>query len=337
MVILTNIENFPSAWQTESGFAGESRIVHSAREYLAAGAGLPAAVALVNCDPTLTLELAGLLQVTQRRLPLVALDLVLRRPQSWPGRLAIPLKRLILRRVDLFIHYFRDLRAYERLFGVGPERSAFVPFKVNLLKESRPGYTPDGEYVLCFGRTLRDFDTFFAAMEQLPYPGAISEPDFPELKLHGARFSRTLEELPQNVRALDDDGSMQTMLRILERAKIVVVPVLKTSTAASGCSTYLNAMCLGKCVIGTEGPGLSDVFQNGEVLSVPPEDPAALAAAVRRAWEDDELRRRTGAAGYRYAALAGGEQELYRRVIEQVVSWYGVEYLPRRVALQRAS
>lgn len=338
-MILTNIERFPVVWQTRSGTTGQSKTVRSAKDFVTLSQKFNTSIALVNCNPALTFELAGLLSINRRGLPLVALDLVLRPPLSWISRIALPFKRLLLKRVDLFIHYFNDLRAYQQLFGVGPERSSFVPFKVNMLKEFRPTASPDGEYVLCFGRTLRDFDTFFSAMEQLPYPAAIAKPDLEGLKQHGARFSRRIDEIPRNVQILDDDGSMQSMHRLLEGAKIVVVPILERSIAASGCSTYLNAMFLGKCVIGSEGPGLSDVFQNGEVIPVPPEDAEALAQTIRHAWEDDEARTRTGAAGRRFALAAGGEQELYQRVIECVVSWYEVKYLPgrRRMTLSRAS
>ncbi len=337
MVILTNIERFPSRWQTSSGTRGESRFVSTVNEYVGEAKRSNAAVALVNCDPALTFELAGRLSFARKALPLVALDLVLRRPSSLINHVALPLKRLILRRVDLFIHYFKDVSAYRSVFGIGPERSAFVAFKVNLLKEFEPQPVSDGDYILCFGRTLRDFDTFFAAVEQLSYPAAIPRPDLRALRDHGARFSRNLTNLPANVQILDDDGSMGRMLQIIRGAKTVVVPVLKQSIAASGCSTYLNAMYLGKCVIGSEGPGLSDVFAHGEIISVPPEDPAALAKAIHCVWEDDNLRTTTAAAGRQFAVAAGGEQELYQRVIETVVTWYSLDFLPRRMMSPQAN
>src|SRR5581483_61876 len=257
---------------------------------------------------------------------LVAVDLVLRRPRSVHSKLFLPLKRLLLNRVDLFIHYFRDLQAYESLFGISAERSAFVSFKVNLFDQFDQDRAKSGDYVLCLGRTLRDFDTFFDAVEQLPYPAAIPRPDFEQLRRHGSRFTRRLDQLPSNVRLLEDDGSSRAMFEILKGAKVVVVPILRESTAASGCSTCLNAMSLGKVVVGTEGPGFSDVFENGEVLCVPPENVEALAAAIRQVWEDDALRERIVAAGRSYARKAGGEQDLYRRVIECIVNWYELKF-----------
>jgi glycosyltransferase involved in cell wall biosynthesis len=117
---------------------------------------------------------------------------------------------------------------------------------------------------------------------------------------------------------LADDGSDEAMANLLRRAKIVVVPVLQESIAASGCSTCLNAMLFGKPVIGTAGPGFSDTFTQGEVLCVPPENTAALRDAIRRLWEDDELRNHIAATGAEYGRMAGGEQQLFQRVLDDV-------------------
>jgi glycosyltransferase involved in cell wall biosynthesis len=317
LLVLTNFARFPLRWQTGSGTSGESRILSSAEEFLNAAASNPEAVLLINCDPALTLGLARRL-FFQKKPRLVAVDLVLRRPRSLRARLLNLWKRLLLRRVDHFIHYFNDLSGYQKLFGIGPVRSSFVPFKANLFDRSVNKESAAGEYVLCAGRTLRDYDSFFSAMEQLPYPAAISRPNFDLLREHGARFRRSLEQLPENVRVIEDDGSDEALADLLRKAKIVVVPVLKESMAASGCSTCLNAMLFGKPVIGTEGPGFSDIFTQGEVLCVPPEDAAALRDAIRRLWEDNQIRNRTAAAGREYGLIAGGEQQLFQRVLEDV-------------------
>jgi hypothetical protein len=65
---------------------------------------------------------------------------------------------------------------------------------------------------------------------------------------------------------------------------------------------------------------MSDIFTD-EVLAAPAEDAAALAAVIRRAWDDDDLRARTATAGLRYAREAGGEPELYQRMIDQIAAW----------------
>jgi len=330
MLILTNFQGFPVRWQTKSGIVGEARVLKSAREILSS-AGEKEAIAIINCDPQLTYDVAGQALLRFRRhFPIVAVDLVLRPPRSPRSRLLQPLRRFLLNRVDHFINYFNDLSGYEAAFGISPQRSSFVPFKANLFGMEREANTAEETYVLCVGRTLRDFDLFFSAMEMLPYPGAISQPDFQAMRQHGARFTRTVDKLPKNISVLDDDGSKEAMARVLAQAKLVVLPILKESMAASGSSTCLNAMLFGKCVIATEGPGFSDVFQNGEVVCVPPENPTALANAITQYWQDDKMRQRVASAGHRYALEAGGDLDLFQRVIESVVSWYQTEYLTKR-------
>lgn len=316
MLLVTNFRNFPPRWKSTSGQEGRSVHAATLAEFLRyrqeAGA-----VYLINGDIRLTLALAARSLVSS--LPrIVAVDLVMRKPEGWRAA-QLPFKRFLFRRVALFIHYFRDLRGYSAVFGIGAERSAFVPFKVNLAGR---GLQPsaEGEYVLCFGRSMRDFDTFFEAMEKLPYPAAIARPDLAQLRRHLARFRRPLEALPPTMQLLEDDGSDEAQIRILTGAKLVVLPILKDSMVASGIGTCLNALALGKCVLVSEGPGATDVFTDGEVLFAPPEDAAALAALIQRAWENEPLRRETARKGYAYAQQAGGEAELYRRVIDTVLS-----------------
>lgn len=321
MLIVTNFSSFPSRWTASSGERGEGAMALTVGEFLRHGRH-PGAVFVINCDPPLALKLAAVFALAPcLRKPLVSVDLVLRKPSRKLDKLALPVKRFLLSRVDHHIHYFKDLRGYQEVFGIGPEKSSFVPFKVNLRGHQQLEARPEGEYVLSLGRSLRDFDTFFEAVERLPYPAAIARPDLARLRAHGARLTRAPDRFPKNLLLLDDDGGEESQIRMLRGARLVVLPVLKSSMAASGISTCLNAMLLGKCVIGSAGPGMSDIF-SGEVLIVPPEDPRALADAIRQAWENDGLRGKTAEAGRRYALRAGGEADLYQRIIDQVVCWH---------------
>ena len=319
MLIVTNIRSSPRRWTASSGEEGQSAIAQSIWQLLPYCRHRDA-VFVINCDPALVLRLAALFTLVPfLRRPLISVDLVLRRPQGKLQTKVARVKRFLFSRVDHHIHYFKDLSDYWEIYGICPERSSFVPFKPNIRRQGNLRPQPDGEYALCLGRSMRDYDTFFDAVEQLPYPAAIPEPDFAKLKANGARFSRGLDRLPSNVRLLEDDGSEEAQVRILNGARLVVLPIVKASLLA-GISIALNAMLLGKCVIGSEGPGISDVFSE-EVLTVPPEDPLALAETIARAWKDDDLRAKTAAAGYRYALSLGGEPELYQRIIDQVVRW----------------
>ncbi|MBV8551826.1 MAG: glycosyltransferase [Acidobacteriaceae bacterium] len=152
-------------------------------------------------------------------------------------------------------------------------------------------------------------------MKRVPYPGATSILSLPE------KLARKPGLLPKNIRLLEDENTQEAQVRILSRAKLVVLPILTSNMAASGLSVGLNAMGLGKCVITTEGPAFSGICSN-EVLFVPPGDPVALAEMIRRAWEDDELRRVTATRAHEYALKSGGRDELYQRIIDAIGFWH---------------
>lgn len=319
MVILTNIERFPEVWTASNGERGRSIIACSLRQMLRHLGHCD--VVLINSSLRLLFQLCAMFTLLPfLRRPLLASDAVFRKPEQFWQTLMLRPKRLLLARVDHFMHHFKDLSGYQEYFGIGPERSSFVPFKPNLRYHCDVHPNPEGTYVLCFGRSMRDFDTFFDAVEQLPYPAAIAMPDFTQLRQHGSRFTRLLNQLPQQVQLIDHNpNDYQSQVEVLMGAKLVVIPMLRSCIVATG--TPYNAMLLGKCVILTEGPATHGLFTD-EVLPVPPEDPQAMAQVIDRAWNDKELREKTAAAGYRLALTLGGEPELTQRLVDQAVSWY---------------
>ncbi len=86
----------------------------------------------------------------------------------------------------------------------------------------------------------------------------------------------------------------------------------------------VEAMACGVPVVATTGGALPEVVgQDGETgLLVPPDDPGALAAAIRRLLDDPDLRSRLGAAGrqrvlgtFTWGVTARGTAECYRAVV----------------------
>ncbi len=314
--ILTNFERFPKSWSTPSGETGDARTVHTFTEFVRNTSECD--LIIINVSASLVMKLSAFFALFPfLRKPIVAVDLVLRQCQSeWRRRL----KKWLFSRIDYFVHYFKDLSYYDKYYGIGAGRSGYVAFKPNIRHRYDSAPNSEGEYVLCIGWSLRDYDTFFEAVEKLPYPAAIPRPNFEQLRANGSRFSRDLEELPRHVKVLDDEGTTESLVRIIKGARLVVLPILSSSLCASGISTYLDSMLLRKCVIISTGPGVSDLLSN-EALSVPPEEPQALAKMIERAWEDDALRRRTAEAGYHYASSLGGEPELIQRILGQTIGW----------------
>jgi glycosyltransferase involved in cell wall biosynthesis len=276
---------------------------------------------IINCDVGLAMKLAALyLFFPFLRRPILGHDIVLRQPITAKAKLALPLKRFLLSRIDHYSLHFRILDGYRKYFGINPDRVSYLPSKPNIRYRYDYKVGPDGEYILCFGRSERDYDTFFAAMETLPHlPAVIPPPNFASFKKHAARFTRDVNRLPPNMRIIEDDGSVASLIRIIEKAKLVVLPIVASRIAPSGIGTYLNAMLMGKCVITSEGVATSDVLLHGEALLVPPEDPDALARMIRRAWDDRELRERTAESGRKYSEACGGEPELRQRVLDRAL------------------
>ena len=276
---------------------------------------------IVNCDVSLAMKLAALYLIFPFwRRPILGHDLVLRKPLTLRARLGLPLKRFLLSRIDHFSLHFRILDGYRKYFGIRPERVSYLPSKPNIRYRYEYKVGPDGEYILCFGRSERDYDTFFEAMTKLAdLPAVIPPPNLPAFRKHAARFTWDVNRLPPNVRMVEDDGSVQSLIRIIEKAKVVVLPTLASRIAPSGIGTYLNAMLMGKCVIASHGVATTDVLLEGEALLTPPEDPDALAEMIRRVWEDKELRERTAEAGRKYSEACGGEPELRQRVLDRAL------------------
>jgi glycosyltransferase involved in cell wall biosynthesis len=316
--ILTNFMNSPESLELPSGSRAEvlrSESWPGTRRLLAT-----VDLVVIDCRDRLLYRIAAhFLMFPWKRKPLVAVDLVLRKPRGLRRRLGALVRRLPLGRVDHFIHYFRDISGYTKYFGIPPARSSYVPFKVNNRDRHPSSLEVREDYVFTMGRSLRDYDTFIRAVVELPYPAAIPEFSFQDFEGRDRSFRWTRQNLPKQLTILPDSGSPEDLVRNLAKARLVVIPTQASSLCASGLSTYLDAMYLGKCVIMSRGPGASDLLTD-QALLVPPHDVAALRSAIRSAWEDDTLRRRTAEAGRAYALSLGGEAELLQRIFQEALT-----------------
>jgi glycosyltransferase involved in cell wall biosynthesis len=225
----------------------------------------------------------------------------------------VKLLRCLLRRVDHFILYFKDVEGY-RLSGLPRAPSlSYVPFKVNLPRiPTLDEVATEGDCVAAVGRSNRDIRTFIAAMRHVNYPGVLLYEAASVLRDHGTDLD--LSNLPTNLRPqlnVAGDGQYEDLIR---RARLVVIPIAANCVAGTGISSYVLAMAFRRCVIITDGPATRGLLTD-EAIIVPPADVMALAKGIRRAWEDDALRERVASAGRRYAERLGGEDRLLRDVV----------------------
>lgn len=317
MRILTNFMNAPAEMEIAPGVGVKVARAETWRAFRQQLRGCD--VAVIDCrDSLFSRTCAHFLAFPWTRRPLVAVDLVLRRPDRLKGRIGALVKRALFSRVDHYIHYFRDLSGYARYFGIRSERGSYVPFKVNAIDIELPPADFSEEYIIAVGRSLRDYDTYIRAIAGLPYPAVLSEYCFGEFEGRDASFPWTSQNVPPNLRIVPDSGKREEFVRYMAKARIVVIPTQASSLCASGLSSYLDAMYLGKCVIISQGPGASDLLTDQAFL-VPPHDVEALREAIRTAWENDELRRCIAENGKRYASSLGGEEELLQRIFRRSV------------------
>jgi hypothetical protein len=250
------------------------------------------------------------------RARLIVVDLILARPgRSFRQRVSTIVKRLLLRRVDHYLLHIKDISGLQECYGVPPGRVRYIPFKVNSWDVVRQMDVPEGEYVFTGGRSRRDYCTFCHALGALGYPALLLTPRTEENREHETFWQP--HNLPGNVRLVHDDGSPRSWIGHMARARLVVICIDPCSISASGIGTYLLAMALGKCVIVTESPATRGILTHEDTaVVVPMGDAAALARAVRRAWEDDAYRERIAARGQAYALGLGGEDNLRRNIAE---------------------
>jgi len=266
------------------------------------------------------------------RARIIVFDIILPRPgDSRLARLVAAVRRLLLRPVDFYILHQKEPGGLETYYGVPKARSVFVPFKVNSLESVAELNTADQGYILAPGRSCRDYPTFSTAMAQLPYPAKILVPlSEQERNAHGT-LSVQGAQLPPNVELVYDDGTFESFKRHLAAARLVVIPIRAEAISAAGNGTYILAMALGKCVVVTDCPGVRGILDNERhALIVPPRNPEELASAIRRAWEDDDLRQRLAMTGQSYALSLGGKERLHADLIREVVRFLASPGRPSR-------
>ena len=162
----------------------------------------------------------------------------------------------------------RDEHArFARTWRLDPRRVEVTPYHFTMTRaELALGAVDDGS-VFAGGDSMRDYAPLVEAARHVSAPVVI------------ASRQRMRAPLPPNVRA----GPLPhpRFLEALRRASIVVVPFQRGLQRSAGQQTYLNAMALGKLVIVTDGPGVSEHLDHGRTaLIVPPGDAAALADAL---------------------------------------------------------
>lgn len=243
---------------------------------------------------------------------LISVDIVLRTPSSFKGKIFQIARKILFKKVHLFIEYFKNTSGYEKYFSIKKEKFRYVPFKINSYELIRKTIISDEEYIFSGGRSLRDFPTLIEAMQNLDYHIKIVTQPNSIIKQHGTFLNDN--KLPANIEVIRHDGNQETFIKYIAASKLVVIPLIKETIAAAGISVYLMSMALKKCTILSDLPGTTDVLGYDKAIIVPPEDPLSLRLAIIKAYNDNNYRRNYEDNGYNYAIKLQGEKGLFKSI-----------------------
>lgn len=205
---------------------------------------------------------------------------------------------LALRRASHVVCPSAFLRELALGWGLAPDEVTVLPNAIPPLpelrraEEVRADLGLEGPLLVFAGRinAQKALDVLLDALAQVDGPSLALVGDGPEL----ARLQR-------HAAALDLDGRVRFLGA---RSRTEVLELFRSADASVLSSAWENfphtvveALAVGTPVIGTAVGGVAEVVRDGENgLLVPPGDPAAFAGALRRFFEDAELRSRLKAA-----------------------------------------
>jgi glycosyltransferase involved in cell wall biosynthesis len=124
--------------------------------------------------------------------------------------------------------------------------------------------------------------------------------------------------VPANVEIIYKDTDRRLYVELMANAKLVVLPIVKDSVVQAGIGVYIMGMALRKCVIISEGLGVSDVLQPNQACIVPPGSASALRKAIETLWNDDARRSAYAEAAYAYARPLGGDDNLRASILRAI-------------------
>ena len=239
------------------------------------------------------------LTARMRRLPIVVynfgLNTILRRgPRPRTAALAAALRQATTV-VSLAATQRNEL---VELAHLDPARAHVVQHGVDHRFFTPAAETPRERLVLTVGRDLaRDYRTFLAAVRELDARIVVLAPR--DRNLAGL-------DVPPNVE-LRPGVAWSELRELYARAACVVIalrrPTYVFGSEASGVTALLEAEAMAAPIVATGRPVVREYLTQGEsALLVPPEDPAALGAAIASLLDDPELAQALGKAGRRRVA-----------------------------------
>jgi len=221
--------------------------------------------------------------------------------------------------------------------GVDPERIEVVPHGAYTLFDNPRPQTgePEPDTVLFFGNLVppKGIDTFVRAVPLV----AQQSRDFTALIAGDGRVPDEvrpiLETHPDCFEVHNRFIPNDEVAEFFERAQLVVMPY-RNQRGTKGHSGVLSiAFSFGKPVVASSAGVFPEyVDREGCGVTVPPEDPPALARAIRQLLRDDDRRREMAVRSRKMADqlswdnIADRHLEIYRSIVEETLTQTPVDY-----------
>lgn len=194
----------------------------------------------------------------------------------WMTSKAMGIVTLSKQEAETLKKYFPNLRESIEFIPFGVDLNFFKPQK-DIREEHQilsVGLAPD-----------RDYGTLFQATEGLGVPVVLTR----------SRTIDAMRNVPSYVRA--EFFSPRGLVREYAKSKIVVLPldISDGRNAASGCSTLVEAMAMGKAIIVTRTPTTESYIAHGiNGVLVEPNDVDGMLRAILDLLSDDSKRKKLG-------------------------------------------
>jgi glycosyltransferase involved in cell wall biosynthesis len=219
-----------------------------------------------------------------------------------PGPIKRAVFRIALSKIERFVVFSQvEKEIYSKAFDLPTDRFDFIRWGVQVPSVETPACPMElGNYVAAVGGNARDYRTLIDASLELPEVRfvLVVRPE----SLHGLK-------LPPNV-SVHTNMPFGEAMNILLHSRFMVLPLIPGDVPC-GHVTLVAAMHLGKAIVVTDSPGVTDYIREEEnAIMVESGSVKSLVAVVRRLWEDHELCNRLGENGRAFAAAECTEQRI---------------------------
>jgi glycosyltransferase involved in cell wall biosynthesis len=235
---------------------------------------------IITVFPQLAATVGLRQRLTRKRIPVIAWCFNLGACYPGPKRL---LAKTALKDVDRFIvHSNRERENLSQWLELPLSRFEFVPLQRGKITITETEETSN-PFLLAMGSAQRDYPTLFKAVEKLGLRTIV---------VAGNHALAGLT-IPDHVE-VRSGLTMNECLQLAQQARISVVPLLDSQTAA-GQVTIIEAMWMSRPVVATRCIGSEDYIKDGETgFLVEPHSVDDLVQAIEKLWNNLELRNSIG-------------------------------------------